>query len=204
MDELDLDPRVKRTRIALRDALAGLLPQHSFDAITLNDIAAAAGVNRTTIYKHYPDKFALLDDWIAADLRARLIAAMNGGPMTAEKKLGAVIAVVCECMRWVGSLGKKDDRLLLPIAQARIEALVLRAVEWALRERVAIAVARPELAAAMASAAICGAANVWASRSSHAARALDSHVARAREALAAIVVGNPRLPERLTTPLVLE
>lgn len=42
------------------DALAVLLAQRSFDAITMAQIAAAAGLGRTAIYHHFPDKEAVV------------------------------------------------------------------------------------------------------------------------------------------------
>ncbi len=50
----------ERTRIKLFAALATLMLEHGFDAITLADIAAKAGVGRTAVYNHFPDKEALL------------------------------------------------------------------------------------------------------------------------------------------------
>ncbi|MGM0386095.1 MAG: TetR/AcrR family transcriptional regulator [Actinomycetota bacterium] len=48
------------TRARLFDALAHLMSARGFDAITLADIAAEAGVGRTAVYNHVADKEALL------------------------------------------------------------------------------------------------------------------------------------------------
>ncbi|MCV2392940.1 TetR/AcrR family transcriptional regulator [Actinotalea sp. M2MS4P-6] len=50
----------ERTRIKLFAALATLMLERGFDAISLADIAAKAGVGRTAVYNHFPDKEALL------------------------------------------------------------------------------------------------------------------------------------------------
>jgi AcrR family transcriptional regulator len=55
-----LDPRVVRTRQMLRDALVSLIEEKGFDAITIQDIADRAGLNRATFYLHYRDKQELL------------------------------------------------------------------------------------------------------------------------------------------------
>ncbi|WP_020060075.1 TetR/AcrR family transcriptional regulator [Bacillus sp. 123MFChir2] len=55
------DPRVKRTRQAIRDALISLIHEKSFNSITVQDIAEKATVNRATFYSHYYDKYDLLD-----------------------------------------------------------------------------------------------------------------------------------------------
>ena len=57
-----LDPRIRRTRQLLQDALRKLLDQKGFDDITVQDITEAATLNRATFYAHYPDKFALLEE----------------------------------------------------------------------------------------------------------------------------------------------
>ncbi len=59
--ERNLDPRVRRTRRMLQDALASLLKQKDFDNISIGDIAEESTLNRATFYDHYPDKFALLE-----------------------------------------------------------------------------------------------------------------------------------------------
>lgn len=183
------DPRIRRTRAALRDALATLLRDRSFDDITLHEIAEAAGLNRATIYKHHPDKFALLDAWIADDLRERIFGALADCEATGVAKLSAVLGATCECARWLSTLGRPEDRLLRPIAEARIRALVQRSVEFALDEKVALPVVKRDLAVAMASSAIVGAAMAYPGRG------LDAHVAKSLAALATLIVPNPTIPK---------
>src|SRR5512139_755400 len=55
-----VDPRVVRTRQMLRDALVSLIEEKGFEAITVQDIADRAGLNRATFYLHYRDKQELL------------------------------------------------------------------------------------------------------------------------------------------------
>lgn len=52
------------TRARLFDALSLLMAERGFDAITLADIAAEAGVGRTAVYNHFADKEALLIAYI--------------------------------------------------------------------------------------------------------------------------------------------
>lgn len=42
------------------EAFVELISERSFDAITMAQLAAAAGVGRTTIYHHFPDKDAVV------------------------------------------------------------------------------------------------------------------------------------------------
>lgn len=50
----------ERTRAALFGALSELMTERGFDAISLADIAGRAGVGRTAVYNHFPDKESLL------------------------------------------------------------------------------------------------------------------------------------------------
>lgn len=60
----DTDPRVRRTRRDLEQALLKLLKQHSISKISVRDITEQAGINRATFYAHFVDKYALFDQLI--------------------------------------------------------------------------------------------------------------------------------------------
>src|ERR1700685_3333249 len=73
----NLDPRIRRTRLALQQALGRLLETKEFDAISVQEIAEAAAVNRATFYDHYTDKFALLECMVGTRF-GELLAARGG------------------------------------------------------------------------------------------------------------------------------
>lgn len=54
-----LDPRVRRTRRLLEDAMRSLMAERSFSSISVGDITERATVNRATFYAHYLDKHDL-------------------------------------------------------------------------------------------------------------------------------------------------
>ena len=58
------DLRVARTRKMLRDAMIALAIQQGFDAVTVNDIVELAMVNRSTFYRHYQDKYDLVESYL--------------------------------------------------------------------------------------------------------------------------------------------
>lgn len=70
------DPRIRRTRQLLQEALRTLMQSKSFDEISVQDITEAATVNRATFYDHYTDKYALLEAMIAGGFH-RLLAERN-------------------------------------------------------------------------------------------------------------------------------
>jgi AcrR family transcriptional regulator len=57
------DRRVRRTRKLIQDAFLELTVEKGFAAVTVRDIAERAGVNRATFYRHYQDKFDLLEHY---------------------------------------------------------------------------------------------------------------------------------------------
>ena len=58
------DLRVRRTHKLLWEALMAELSARPFEEITVSDICERAMVHRTTFYKHYEDKYALLEQGI--------------------------------------------------------------------------------------------------------------------------------------------
>ena len=58
------DLRVKRTHKLLQEALIELTVQKGFSAVAVSDITKYAGVNRATFYRHYEDKFDLLNQYV--------------------------------------------------------------------------------------------------------------------------------------------
>lgn len=67
-----VDKRSLRTRGALAMALIDLVPRHGIDRLDVRRLAAAAGVGRSTFYKHYADK----DDFLIKSF-AGMVGAMD-------------------------------------------------------------------------------------------------------------------------------
>ncbi|GAA4610450.1 TetR/AcrR family transcriptional regulator [Actinoallomurus liliacearum] len=67
------------TRQALADAALRLFLEHGYDHVGIRDIAEAADVSTTTLFKHFPGKEALVFDE-DAELEAALIAAVRERP----------------------------------------------------------------------------------------------------------------------------
>ncbi len=55
------DRQMAQTRELILDAVTTLLGDRRADEVTTRDIAAAAGVSERTVYRHFPDRTALLD-----------------------------------------------------------------------------------------------------------------------------------------------
>ncbi|MDP4163542.1 MAG: TetR/AcrR family transcriptional regulator [Bacillota bacterium] len=61
MEIKNVDPRVRRTRNLLIDALIELMAENKYENITIQDISSRATVNRATLYRHFQDKDDLLN-----------------------------------------------------------------------------------------------------------------------------------------------
>ncbi|HEM3633575.1 TetR/AcrR family transcriptional regulator [Streptococcus suis] len=62
----------EKTEQAIKETLVQLLKQQSIHTINVTDIANTAGVNRVTIYRHFADKWEILES-IEGDVLASLV-----------------------------------------------------------------------------------------------------------------------------------
>lgn len=91
-----LDPRVRRTRRLLEDAVRSLLREKQYSEISVADIAERATVNRATFYAHFEDKRHLVNSMITDDLHRAVIARLSHGTPFGHDSLCEVAAGVFE------------------------------------------------------------------------------------------------------------
>jgi AcrR family transcriptional regulator len=156
-----LDPRIRRTRNLLQDALKRLLEQKEFDKITIQEIAEAATLNRATFYAHYPDKFALLEDLIRVSflqlLECRKIR-FDGSCATA---FHPVILAVCDYLAELQkSRSSKQHQFEAFVEGTVIDQIRIVLMDGYNKHPLERSIP-PELIAATASWAIYGAAKQW-------------------------------------------
>lgn len=155
-----LDPRIRRTRQLLQNALEKLLTKKEFDEISVQDVAEAATVNRATFYDHYADKFALLECMVGSrfhELLAERNVQFDGGCASALK---AMVLAVCDYLTQMqGPHGKRE---LEPHMESAITKVVRRMLLEGLKRHPPENGIAPEMIAASASWAIYGASIEWA------------------------------------------
>ncbi|MEM9777454.1 MAG: TetR/AcrR family transcriptional regulator [Chloroflexota bacterium] len=76
MTEKKLDPRVRRTRLALQTALLELLEKKKFERIQIKELAAQADLSRHAFYSHFDTKEELLFSYVD-DVFEAIIGEMN-------------------------------------------------------------------------------------------------------------------------------
>jgi len=124
------DPRVKRTRQLLLQALNELAAEKDVRSISVQDIAERATLNRATFYAHFRDKDALLDAAFRSRTQAMLAAKLSPSSPLTKGNLRLLFGVVCDVLnttvrRCPRSLGD-DHRLLMKSAvQEELYAFIL-------------------------------------------------------------------------------
>jgi len=157
----NIDPRIRRTRVLLQEALGKLLETKEFDKITVQDIADSATVNRATFYDHYTDKFALLECMVGTrfgELLAARGVRFDGGCPSA---LRGIVLGVCDYLAAAPRLECERQLQMEPHMEAAVIAVVRRMLLDGLEKHRPENGVSPEMLAATLSWAIYGAAKEW-------------------------------------------
>jgi len=116
--EVQEDLRVLRTRKLLQQALFELTVEKGFAAVTIRDIAKRAMVNRSTFYRHYLDKYELLNQYLD-ELQAHVVEAAalaEQASQTAPERVPAGLLVLVRHVQEFASfyrimLGQNGDQV---------------------------------------------------------------------------------------------
>jgi len=155
------DPRVRRTRKLLQQALVDLLAEKSFHSINVQEVVERATVNRATFYAHFPDKYALLDYVVGEWFREELTRAGLGGTQFNELNLRKLISTVLTVVRTFHGGCRPGDRDVQPMLETKLQAVLAEFLEdW-----LGGASATPGAAAKLVSWTIFGSAMEWARES---------------------------------------
>ena len=152
----DLDPRVRRTRGLLQEALSGLLEEKEFGRISIGEIAERATLSRATFYDHYADKDALLECMVAG--RFREVVAGRGIKFTGcEGAIRGLALGVCECLVEMAPALRNSEKPLETAMVAVLRGMMLEG----LRLHPPVAGVPVELVASSMAWALYGAAREW-------------------------------------------
>lgn len=166
-EEKKVDPRIKRTRQLLQQALMDLMREKSFQAITVQDIAERATVNRVTFYAHFEDKYALLEYTMREMFKQRLRSQLPDGSLFSPENLARLILIVCELLAETGRQCPPPHGQLEPLMEKQIKAELYEVLYAWLAEAASGKTERrptPEQAAMITSWAIYGAAVQWSQK----------------------------------------
>jgi AcrR family transcriptional regulator len=157
------DPRVRRTRILLHDALRKLMRDKGFDDISVQDIAETATVNRATFYDHYTDKYALIDAMVAGGFHKLLDGRKVAYDGSCAAAAGPIVLATCD---YLNEFHSNQDACRKQTAfEPLIEAAIINAIRRVLLGGVTQAASsspfQAEMIATTASWAIYGAVKQW-------------------------------------------
>lgn len=121
---METDPRVERTRTAIREALVALVREEGLEGLTHQRVAESAGVGRATVYRHLPTH---------EDLIAEAFDCMDPSlPLAADETFEAQLLAISQKM--ATDLNDPAGRGLLvgmiqraqcdPLVRRRLSALV--------------------------------------------------------------------------------
>ncbi len=156
-----IDPRIRRTRVLLQQALGKLLETKEFDKISVQDIADAATLNRATFYDHYTDKFALLECMVGTrfvDLLQARGVRFDGGCASA---LRGIVQGVCDYLAAAPGLECERQMQMEPHMEAAVIAVVRGMLLKGFAKHPPTEGVSAEMLAATLSWAIYGAAKEW-------------------------------------------
>jgi len=155
------DPRMRRTRRLLQEALKILMQTKSFEEISVQDITEVATVNRATFYDHYTDKYSLLEAMVGGGFHGMLHERNVTFDGTCSEALRAIVLAACDYLTEAHSGGDCDRQSAF---QPLIDAAMTTAVQRILRQGMpseSTSGLSVDVIAASASWAIVGAVNQW-------------------------------------------
>lgn len=103
-----------------------LFTEHGYDAVTVADVAEAAGVSAMTVYRHFSTK----EDLVLLEQSARLIAArVAASPPTQPlvRRVGGALVDAAAAFTGGGDGAAANERFLLDCLRLMVETPALRA-----------------------------------------------------------------------------
>ncbi len=116
-----VDPRVRRTRQLLQQAFIELFQEKGFSAITVQDIAERATVNRATFYAHFADKYALLDSLIREQFQRAVAGKLPSMPGWGMGSLRLFIQAVFDFLGEFHSHCPPTDTQFAPLIERAVQ-----------------------------------------------------------------------------------
>lgn len=153
------DPRITRTRRLILEAFTASLAESSFASLTVQELAAAAGINRSTFYAHFSDKYALLDFTIEQLFNQELEKQHFNSCDYSEANLRQLIAAVCEFVAKSHRQCPQSDPQFESLVETRVKKQLQHLLlDWLGEKTMVIS---PSYTATGAGWAIYGLATYW-------------------------------------------
>jgi AcrR family transcriptional regulator len=158
-NEQKLDPRVKRTRSLILRSFEDLLAEKNFVSISVQDVTDRAQINRATFYKHFEDKYKLLDYSISQMFMQEIEKrTLNACHYTLDNLRNLIVAV-CEFLSHLHSDCAQPHQQFESLVETQIKKQVYDLLTvWLKQTKTRIST---EIPATVATWAIYGLASFW-------------------------------------------
>ena len=103
-DERCVDPRVVRSRRAVLDAATELLVEAGPRGVTVDAVAARSGVAKSTMYRHWPSRTALLIDVMSSNMPEIALPSSELDFEAALRQLVGDVATTLATPEWLALL----------------------------------------------------------------------------------------------------
>ena len=124
------DRRAQRTRQLVRQAGLEVIRDKGFTAMTIQDVADRANVNRGTFYAHFPDKYALLEALVRDQFRHHLMHTLPPVSLWERQTVRRLIQVVLEYFAQEHRHCEPADVIDPFLERAANEELATLLVQW--------------------------------------------------------------------------
>lgn len=154
-----VDPRVRRTRQMLEQALEDLLKKEPIEKISVGDITEAATLNRATFYAHFADKFDLLEGMVASRFQRLLLSRGVAFDGTCPSALYGIALAVCDFLADIPYCF--EQRQVSQHLEQAMVGIVRGMILEGVRRHPPRSGMGPEMVAAALAGAMYGAATQW-------------------------------------------
>lgn len=129
--EENIDKRVLRTRMALRNAFMELMQEKPFEQLTVLDLADRAMINRATFYAHFDDKYALLDYVLRYKFNEHLATMLSDADhLTRDDLRCLALATLTFLQQFIGHCAPSERNSTLPF-EAQIQTYLFEILsDW--------------------------------------------------------------------------
>ncbi|SFC32580.1 transcriptional regulator, TetR family [Alkalibacterium subtropicum] len=110
MMETKTDPRVLRTRKLITDAFIKLSQSKSFSDISVKDITEEATINRATFYRHFLDKYDLLEKVVEEKLHLNLGCDKQKDSLSIEETIQTVFLSLTRFKTSVSNISGQEEK----------------------------------------------------------------------------------------------
>ncbi len=157
--EEKVDPRIVRTRNLLGGAFLEILSKKGFQSLSVQDITEKAGVNRTTFYLHFADKYALAEFSVGRAFRQEIEKRTLNACHYTPENLRALILAVAEFIDLVEARCARQEAQFEALVEAQVKKQIQELLQLWMEQ--AAPQDDPQTAAVAASWAVYGLALQW-------------------------------------------